>query len=180
MSAVTPGWYADPLRRARFRWYDGTSWCEYVRSDAGSGSDPLNDLGIPRYDEPRWDRPAPAVAPPTVVRRRLGSGAKAAIWLACVGLVVLLVVGAVAITVLVRNAPRLTTDEVQRTVAAEMSDYLQVPVTVDCPPTFFVGSSNGTVDCTATAAGGKVVTVEVTVRASKVVGWEIVSDAIDG
>jgi hypothetical protein len=180
MSAVTPGWYADPLRRAKFRWYDGTTWGEYVRSDSGSGSDPLNDLGIPRYDEPRWDQPEPAAVPTTTNRRRLGTGTKAAIWLASLGLVLLLVVGAVAIAVLVRNAPRLTTDEMQRTVAASMSDYLEVPVTVDCPPTFYVGDSNGTVECTATADGGKVVTVQVTVRASKIVGWEIVSDALDG
>ena len=44
-----PGWFADPLRRHEFRYWDGATWTEHV-SDAGRGS-----------TDPPTAPPAPAV-----------------------------------------------------------------------------------------------------------------------
>ncbi|HET8970178.1 MAG TPA: DUF2510 domain-containing protein [Candidatus Nanopelagicales bacterium] len=170
MTEVVPGWYADPVQRCELRWFDGASWGEQVRSGAATGTDPLDAAGRPLLAAPRWD--VPSAGP----RRRMGSGAKAAIWLGAVGVVVIAVVSAIALVVLVRAAPRLTTSELERSVATSMSRQLGMPVTVDCPPSFYLGGSDGTVTCTATSQSGQVAKVEVTVRDSKVLGWDVVTD----
>jgi hypothetical protein len=36
MSSAPPGWYRDPHRVARFRWWDGTAWTEAARGDVGT------------------------------------------------------------------------------------------------------------------------------------------------
>lgn len=37
-----PGWYADPMGRHQYRWYDGTQWTDTVASGGTQSTDPLH------------------------------------------------------------------------------------------------------------------------------------------
>ncbi len=182
MSQAEAGWYADPLRRAELRWYHGAGWGEQVRTGAVAGIDPIDEAGAPRWPAPQWASPAavPAAAPATPVGAavpggRMGRGTKTALSAVLVAFVLLVGVAVVAILVLVRNVPRLTTDAIEDQVATAMSEQLGSAVTVDCPPVVYIASSDGTVECTATSALLRTTAqVEVTIRNAKVVDWEII------
>jgi uncharacterized RDD family membrane protein YckC len=68
-----PGWFADPLRRHEFRYWDGASWTEHV-SDAGRGSvDPPTSPVAPAVQGPSpyaataaAQGPKPSAAAPAV------------------------------------------------------------------------------------------------------------------
>ncbi len=57
---VTAGWYPDPTREGRLRYWDGSGWSEHVSEGGGTASDPITgDAPAP----PRPDPPAPPKAP---------------------------------------------------------------------------------------------------------------------
>ncbi len=57
MSNTTAGWYPDPKGRAQQRWYDGTTWTDFVMIDGQS----FVDDGLPAPN-PTPVQPAPPVA----------------------------------------------------------------------------------------------------------------------
>lgn len=192
-----PGWYADPLGRAELRWYHGAGWGEQVRTGAAEGLDPIDAAGTPLWPGPRWTVPVapgvphaasgvplPPVPPPggPVAGRPapggMGTGTKLALWLVGLAFVVLVVGAVAAVVVLVRNTPRLTGDEIEREVGAAMSRRYGAVVSLDCPPVFYTGGADGTVECTATGSGfATVAYVEVVVRDATVVRWQVVDTA---
>lgn len=185
-----PGWYADPLRRAQLRWYHGAGWGEHVRTGSTEGVDPIDAAGNPLWAAPRWSAPPAAAGgpagPPPPVRPAapgpgMGRGTKAALWAVLGVFVVLVAGGVVAVVVLARNVPRLTGGDIERQVGAAMSERYQTEVSLDCPPVFYTGSSDGTLECTATGVGFDTVAyVEVVVRDAKVSDWQIVDTADAG
>jgi hypothetical protein len=51
VSARDPGWRADPLRRALYRYWDGNQWTAYVDGPGSSGWDPVR-IETPPVDLP--------------------------------------------------------------------------------------------------------------------------------
>lgn len=177
MTQVEAGWYADPLGRAELRWYHGTGWGEQVRTGGSAGIDPIDAAGTPVWPAPQWQQAAatPAAARVAGAPSGVGRGTKTALWAVGVAFVLLLGIAVVAVLVLVRNVPRLTTDQIEEQVASSMSAQLGSAVTVDCPPVSLLAASDGTVECTATSVLlQRTARVEVTIRHAKVVDWEIV------
>jgi hypothetical protein len=175
-----------------------------VRTGATEGTDPIDAAGTPLLPGPRWTAPAAAPVadpaagrvtqpafqparpvgqyaapyPPRPAVHGMGGGTKAALWLVLVAVVVLVLGGVLAVIVLIRNTPRLTGSDIEAQVGAAMSRHYRATITLDCPPVFYTGDADGTVECTATGSGfGTVAYVEVVVRDAAVVRWQIVATA---
>jgi len=58
MSAIAPGWYADPQTAGQLRYWDGTAWTEHVQPGGGAAA-----VSSPAHQEP------PAGASDEVERR---------------------------------------------------------------------------------------------------------------
>jgi hypothetical protein len=100
-SPATPGWYADPGGRARWRYWDGSAWTPWI--DRGDTSVP-DPLGVPEADPPAAGTavrglqlravephpPAPADVWPDAGSPP-GSRYQAALWLALAGAVAVVV-----------------------------------------------------------------------------------------
>jgi hypothetical protein len=54
------GWYGDPTRQGRLRYWDGSSWTEHVSEGGGTASDPI--VGVPPAPPAVTPPPAPAPA----------------------------------------------------------------------------------------------------------------------
>lgn len=99
-SPATPGWYADPSTRARWRYWDGSAWTPWVDRGETAVPDPL---GAPTAGPPEPGTQARGLKLRDIEPRPLmaaanrtssgsaeahpvaGSGSKAALWLAIVG-----------------------------------------------------------------------------------------------
>lgn len=178
---TTPGWYADPLGRAELRWHRGTGWGDQVRTGATEGQDPIDLDGNPLWAAPRWSltSPPPRAGMPTAPAAGRGIGRATTVAVVAVILVTLglVVAGAVAVVVLIRNIPTLTGHEIEARVGAELSARLGEPVRLECPPVTYAGSADGTIECLATIASSPdPLRVEVVVRDAKVRRWEVVPE----
>lgn len=169
---TTPGWYADPLGRAELRWHKGNGWGDQVRTGAVEGQDPIDLAGNPTWPEPRWTS-GPA-GPPAPARTGVGRGTTVAVVTVVLVTVGLLAAGAVAVLVLVRNVPKLTGDQIETQVAAQLAARLGAPVRLDCPSVAYAGSADGTLECMATGPSlDEPLRVEVVVRDATVRRWEV-------
>jgi hypothetical protein len=63
---AAPGWYGDPTREGRLRYWDGSAWTEHVSEGGQTSSDPID--GVP---------PAPPSPPPPAEPAAPGAGARA-------------------------------------------------------------------------------------------------------